>query len=65
MLDKGVSEGDILLCGQAAEVKVVMGVAGKFPAGDKLVNFGWDQELEVVALELFDVSDHEGDPEIF
>ena len=65
MFDKGVSEGDVLLRGQAAEVKVVMGVAGKSPAGDKLVNFGWDQELEVVALEFFDVSDHEGNPEIF
>ena len=65
LLDKCVSEGDVLLCSQAAEVKVVMVVARKSPAGDKLVNFGWDQELEVFALEFFDVSDHEGNPEIF
>ena len=65
LLDKGVSEGDVLLRSQAAEVKVVMGVARKSPAGDKLVNLGWDQELEVLALEFFDVSDHEGNPETF
>ena len=65
LFDKGVSEGDVLLRGQSAEVKVVMGVARKSPAGDKLVNFGWDQELEVLALEFFDVSDHEGNPEAF
>jgi hypothetical protein len=65
LFDKGVSEGNVLLRSQAAEVKVVMGVARKSPAGDKLVNFGWDQELEVLALEFFDVSDHEGNPEAF
>ena len=65
LFDKGVSEGDVLLRSQAAEVKVVMGVARKSPAGDKLVDFGWDQELEVLALEFFDVSDHEGNPEAF
>ena len=65
LLDKGVSEGDVLLRSQAAKVKVVMGVARKSPAGDKLVNFGRDQELEVLALEFFDVSDHERNPEVF
>ena len=65
LFDKGVSECDVLLRSQAAEVKVVMGVARKSPAGDKLVNFGRDQELEVLALEFFDVSDHERNPEVF
>ena len=65
LLDKGVAEGDVLLRSQAAEVKVVMGVARKSPTRDKLVNLGRDQELEVLALEFFDVSDHEGNPEVF
>ena len=64
LLDKGVAEGDVLLRSQAAEVKVVMGVARKSPTRDELVNLGWDQELEVLALEFFDVSDHEGNPEV-
>ena len=65
LLNKGVAEGVVVLVAHLGEVvRVAVGGFADFKLVDNLLELGWNHELDIVALQLFEEVEHERNEEL-
>ena len=65
LLNKGVAEGVVVLVAHLGEVVgVAVGGFTDFKLVDNLLELGWNHELDIVALQLFEEVEHERNEEL-